>query len=330
MVLDELLSDLGIEVLLHASVVGADRNGAVGISVDIQERRGKRKVFGRAFVDCSGDGDLAHNLGASTRYGNHGTVNLGSLATRFGGFSPDARPSAALWRQAIVEAKQNNSILRKTCKKNSSVLLRLPQSGDVVTFLASASYDARDSSSIAAAEKAGRQQALMYLKVLRTLPGHENLYLVSSGPNFGTRESRHINAQYSLTKDDILENAAFPDTVALGAWGMEFHDEKNDFWESSFILPPAGTFEIPLRCLRSKDTSNLFVAGRCVDGDQYAASAARVMGTALATGQAAGIAAALQAKAGSVDVEEVVDCLKRNGAILHDEVTLKPELLGRL
>lgn len=330
LVLDQLLSELNIAVLLHASVVGAEREGSSGTLVEIQERRGRRQVFSRAFVDCSGDGDLAHHLGAATRYGNHGTINLGSLATRFGGFSSDARPTAALWRQAIVEAKLNDPLLRQKCRKNASVLLRLPQSGDIVSFLASASYDARDAASITAAEISGRAQALMYLRVLRTLPGHENLYLVSTGPNFGTRESRHVDAQYSLTRDDILSNTAFEDTIALGAWGMEFHDEKHDFWESTFTFPPSGTFQVPLRCLRSKDTENLFVAGRCVDGDQYAASAVRVMGTALATGQAAGTAAALLAKTGVVDVNEVKDCLMFNGAILRDELAPKTEFVGRL
>lgn len=184
-----------------------------------------------------------------------------------------------------------------------------------MSFLASASYDARDAASITAAEISGRQQAQAYLQVLRTLPGHENLYLVSTGPNFGTRESRHVNAEYSLTEDDFMDNSSFDDTIAIGAWGMEFHDETNEFWESSFRYPPAGTFEIPLRCLRSRDTANLFVAGRCVDGDKYTSSAVRVMGTTLATGQAAGTAAGLLVK-GKLDVSEVQACLRANGALL--------------
>lgn len=178
-----------------------------------------------AFVDCPGDGDLAHLSGAATRYGNHGTVNLGSLATRFGGFSPDARPTAALWLEAIIDAKMEHPELQDLCKKNASVLLKLP-SGDIVTFLASAAYDARDSTSITAAVAAGRRQAQMYLEIIKKLPGHENMYLVSSGPNFGTRESRHVDAAYQLTESDIMANSSLDDTIALGAWDMEFHDEE--------------------------------------------------------------------------------------------------------
>lgn len=305
-----------IDVLLHSTVVGANRVGSKISSVEIQERIGRRQILASAFVDCSGDGDLAFLSGASTRYGNHGTVNLGSLATRFGGLSTEAKPTAVLWGQAITQAKKQAPELQDLCKKNSSVLLKLP-SGDIVTFLASASYDARYSASITAAEASGRKQAQKYLEILKKLPGHENMYLVSSGPNFGTRESRHIDAAYQLKEEDILKNASFDDTIAIGAWGMEFHQERHEFWESTFVYPPARTFEIPLRCLQSKDTDNLLVGGRCVDGDQYAASAVRVMGTGLATGQAAGMAASLYSRGrGRVQAEKVRACLIANGALI--------------
>lgn len=319
LVLDDILCENNINVLLRTTVVGATR-GELGISsIDIQEKGRRRSISAIGFVDCSGDCDLAHHAGASTRYGNHGTVNLGSLATRFGGFDKDANPSSAAWRAAIIEAKAKNSSLQSLCKKNGSVLLKLPQSGDVVTFLASATYDGTSSASITAAEMSGRRQAQKYLEILRSLPGHNNIYLVSSGPNFGIRESRHLNAEYCLKEDDLLQNTTFNDVIALGAWGMEFHDEEDENWESTFKFPPHGTFEIPLRCLRSIDTRNLFAAGRCVDADQYAGSAVRVMGTALATGQAAGVAASIYARSHGkceVDVKDVRACLLANGALL--------------
>ncbi|WP_428488510.1 FAD-dependent oxidoreductase [Rhodopila sp.] len=50
-------------------------------------------------------------------------------------------------------------------------------------------------------------------------------------------------------------------------------------------------YGIPPGCLMSANTPNLFAAGRMADGDQQAGAAIRVMGTAFATGQAAGVAA---------------------------------------
>ncbi|KAJ9603731.1 hypothetical protein H2200_011917 [Cladophialophora chaetospira] len=295
-VLDEIMAKHQIHVLLHATVVGAVRSSTGQVAkVQIQERRGRRDLLAKAFVDCSGDADLAFHCGASTRYGNHGAVNLGSLATRFGGLPRNVSPTARQWQEAVLLAKSDSPELQKLMRKNQSVLIRLPASGDIVAFLASASYDARSASSITAAEMSGRRQAQAYLQIIRKLPGHEKMYLVSTGPNFGTRESRHVNAIYQLTEDDIVFNRHFHDSIALGAWGMEFHDAEHCDWESSFRIPPNGTFEIPLRSLQSVDTPNLYVAGRCVDGDRGAGSAIRVMGTALATGQAAGVAAGFAA-----------------------------------
>jgi hypothetical protein len=322
-VLDNVTATFSIEVLLHSSVVGGERNDGKLTAIEIQERRGRRKIRGKAFVDCSGDGDLAFHAGASTRYGNHGHVNMGSLSTRFGGLT-HANPTSGLWRDAILAAKAANPDLKKIIPRNVGVLIKLPGSGDICTYMASAMYDARSSASISAAEQQGRIQAKVYLDILRKLPGHEHMYLVSTGPNFGTRESRHINSRYQLTESDIENGRSFDDTVAVGAWYMEWHDGSKEDWPILFKAPPEGTFEIPLRCLHSVDTPNLFSAGRCADGDQAASSAIRVMGTALATGQAAGIAAALNALTGvDPDPQEVRRLLSRHGALLSRHSLVK-------
>ncbi|KAH8705906.1 FAD dependent oxidoreductase-domain-containing protein [Talaromyces proteolyticus] len=324
LVLDDLMNDYNIDVLLHTTVVGATRSASNMItSVDLQERRGRLHVSAKAFVDCSGDCDLAYLAGASTRFGNHGTLNLGSLSARFGGIDPNTRPSVATWRDAIISAKKKRPELCDIIPKNGSALLHMPISGDVITFLPSASYDPRSSASITAAERSGRRQAQEYLQILRALPGHEGMYLVSTGPNFGTRESRHMNSMHQLMAEDIMDDRRFSDVIALGAWGFEFHDVEHESWESTFTYPPKGRFDIPLGSLRSIDTPNLFAAGRCIDADQKASSAVRVMGTALATGQAAGVAAGFEARresSGGWDVSQVQDCLRAHGALLDSDL----------
>jgi FAD dependent oxidoreductase len=103
--------------------------------------------------------------------------------------------------------------------------------------------------------------------------------------------------------------------VALGSWGVEWHDRET--FESSFVYPPdGGTYDIPLGCLRSVDTPNLFAAGRTADGDRQAGASLRVMGTAFATGQAAGVAAACHARGGNLEAAEVRKVLASQGALL--------------
>jgi hypothetical protein len=307
-VLDTLCVEAGVEVLLHAFVCGATCEDGHVADVSWQDHAGRHTVRARAFVDASGEGDLAFFAGAATRYGNDGLVNLGTLGTRFGGIPKDVTVTADQFAQAVAKGKGPFT-------KERSVMARLPISADLVCYVASADYDPRDAASFSAAERGGRAQAWAYLAAIRTIPGCESAYLVSTGPEFGTRESRHIEAVYRLTWEDVVQGRSMDDAIALGAWGVEWHDRKT--FESSFVYPPdKGTYEVPLRCLISRDTPNLFAAGRLADADHKAGASLRVMGTAFATGQAAGVAAAEFAARGAVDPVAVRHVLLQQGALI--------------
>ena len=288
LVLDRAVAQAGVEVICHATVIGAEREGDRIAAVTWQDRRGPHRAAACAFVDATGDGDLAHRAGASVRYGNHGHANLGTMATRFAGLAPGAQTAAAAIAGHLSAAKAAGAAISKT----RSVSVRLPISGDVVLYLASEDYDARDAAAQSAAAARARAQAWEYLEILRRLPGWGAAYLVTTGPDFGTRESRHINAVHQLSWAEIQAGTRFDDCIGLGAWGAEWHDRAT--LESSFDYPPGrGSYAIPLRCLMSAGTPNLYAAGRCADGDRMAGASLRVMGTAMVTGQAAGVAAAL-------------------------------------
>jgi len=281
-------------------------------TIIVQDDRGPRELSAKAFIDASGDGNLAALSGSSVRYGNHGTVQVGTLAVRFAGIRPGADRSPERWREAIRRGKAKGNVL---LNKEDGLMLPLPISGDIITYFIDAVYDARDGASISHAEIEGRERAWAYLDAIRTIPGYEGCYIVSSGPNFGTRESRHINAQYQISERDVVEGARFDDVVALGAWPAEFHQSegKPTLWKN---IRDNKTFDIPLRALKSVDTRNLFAAGRLADGDSAAGSSIRVMGTSFATGQAAGVAAALFAQGGA-SVPAVQWELENQGAVIH-------------
>ncbi|MDX6346797.1 MAG: hypothetical protein QOF84_1587 [Streptomyces sp.] len=318
--LDTVCADAGVDVLLHAPLVRTDRDGDLVRSVVYHDHNGDHTVTADAFVDASGECDLAYFAGAATRYGNHGFVNLGTLGTRFGGIAADADLSEETWHDAIHAAKQAGV---GPLSKDTSMLARVPLSGDVITYLVSEAYDARSAASISAAERLGRKQAWAYLDVIRTITGCHNAYLAVTGPEFGTRESRHIDCRYQLTEADVAAGARFDDSVALGAWGMEWHDAVTT--QSKFRLPGGnGVYEIPLDALTSADTPNLFAAGRTADGDQYAGASLRVMGTAFATGQACGVAAAHYAHHPKAAVSEVQSALRTQGALIDGDDLPEP------
>ena len=312
-VLDSLCAEAGVDVLLHAFVGQATREDGRVVDLSYQDHSGRHALRAKAFVDASGEGDLAWLAGASTRYGNDGIVNLGTLGTRFGGIPKDVVLTADQLGGAVQAARAQG---KGPFSKDRSVVTRLPLSGDLVCYVASEDYDPRDTKSMSVAERRGRTQAWAYLDVIRGLPGCSGAYLASTGPEFGTRESRHVDAVYQLTWQDIVAGRPMTDSIALGAWGVEWHDRKT--FESTFVYPPdKGAYDIPLRCLMSVDTPNLFAAGRVADADQQAGASLRVMGTAFATGQAAGVAAAGFAKCGRTDPQEVQRLLLAQGALIE-------------
>lgn len=323
--LDSVCEEAGVDVLLHAQLTSAARDDDRITSITYHDHDGPHTIEASTFVDVSGEGDLAYSGGASTRYGNHGLVNLGTLGTRIGGIAPDADLSEATWRDAIHAARLAGV---GPLSKDTAMVARVPLSNDVITYLVSETYDARSAASISDAERLGRKQAWAYLQVIRGIRGCEGAYLAVTGPSFGTRESRHVDSRHQLTVEDVLSGAGSDESIALGAWGTEWHDSTTD--QSVFHLPGGnGTYEIPLGCVMSVDTPNLFAAGRVADGDQMAGASLRVMGTAFATGQGAGVAAARLADTGETDVAAIQTALCTQGALidsdrLPDPVALLP------
>ena len=134
-------------------------------------------------------------------------------------------------------------------------------------------------------------------------PEAENLTLEWVGLIPGRRESRRFEGHYMLRQQDIVDQTEHPDAVAFGGWGIDLHPADGIFSEhiyhpESFILFPRGTYQIPYRCLVSRNIPNLFLAGRVISASHVAFGSTRVMGTGAHMGQAVGMAAAICAREG--------------------------------
>lgn len=312
LVLDNLCKQAGVNVMLGAFVTAAERQNDRVTSITVADHGGQQTFQAAAFVDCTGEGDLLAQSGADNRYGNGEHVNLGTLSTRFGGIPAEVNVDIL----DIAEAVQRLGSHSGQLTKDRSVAPRLPFSHDLVCYMASADYDPRDANSMTKAEQDGRRQAWLYLDAIRSIPGCDGAYLVSTGPEFGTRESRHIESKRMFLWDDVLQRRKFDDCIALGAWGAEWHSRID--YKSTLDVPPEGdAYQIPMSCLISRNTTNLFAAGRLADGDKLGGAAIRVMGTAFATGQACGAAAAQIAENGdALSINALRKTLLVQGAIL--------------
>lgn len=139
------------------------------------------------------------------------------------------------------------------------------------------------------------------------------------GAQIGIRETRRIIGEYVLTRQDILDGTGFPDTVALSYWPIDKHLPDRPGTILGFPAPGVIT-KIPYGCLLPRNVDSLLIAGRCISATHEAFASIRVSATAMATGQAAGTAAALSALDGvsprELPAEKLQSVLRSQGAIL--------------
>jgi len=154
-----------------------------------------------------------------------------------------------------------------------------------------AEWDPLDATKVTALERAGKDLALALWQCLRD---HHAAFADCPSPTLpvhaGIRESARWKGDYILTAEDLINSRRFEDEIALAGWPLEIRETARGPKFRYFNDPlPAG---IPARCLRNSAAPGLFFAGRCLSSDHEALASVRVMGTCLATGQAAGRLAA--------------------------------------
>ena len=151
------------------------------------------------------------------------------------------------------------------------------------------------------AEKICRSQLDPIVNFLREfIPGFEQCFLITSASIMGVRETRHLEGQYILTGEDILNARFFDDwIVARAHFNFDVHSIVGSGLDEKGVqrdFPQKKHYTIPYRCFVPKIVDNLFFAGRNISGSHIAHSNYRAMPICANMGYAIGIAAALCAK----------------------------------
>jgi hypothetical protein len=153
---------------------------------------------------------------------------------------------------------------------------------------------------VTAWEREAREQVFEVERFLAgSIASCKNARLVSIAPQLGVRAGRRIHGRTTLTEAEVIGGNKSPLGVARGCWPMERWG--NGLRPEMTFLKEGDFYEIPADCLRVAQVANLLAAGRCFAAAPAAMSSARVIGTALGTGWAAGTLAAFQALGKPVD-----------------------------
>jgi glycine/D-amino acid oxidase-like deaminating enzyme len=323
---DDLMLSAQVQVLFHALAAGVMMDSAERVrALLIETKSGRRAVLGRAFIDCSGDGDLAAWAGAPFEKGDgQGNMLYPSTMFRINGIDPERAGRA--W-EVIPRLMQEAEAAGRYRFPRKTPIVRPKKSGIEwrvnLTQLANArgnAIDGTDALELSEAEMLGRRQVAGVAGFLKEVPGFEQSYIVDIAPQVGIRETRRVTGRYVLTEADVLECASFHDTIGVNGWPLELHLKGDVEFRWPKIPESRGFNQLPYRITVPMGLDNLWVAGRCASMSHEAQSAARVTGACFVMGQAAGTAAhlalAARCNAASVDTSALQAQLQSDGAYL--------------
>ena len=199
-------------------------------------------------------------------------------------------------------------------REDGGVVARLPVSQDIWWMTIDLATDGVSGHDLARVETAAREQAWRFLEAIRRHPGFERAYIIATGPQIGIRETRRPFSRRDVTVTDGLAGRRDPQAIARAGWPMEVHEAPG---RTRFVpLGGEGWFDIGPGAIRAAGIDNLWLAGRVIGADAEAYGSVRVMGTAFATGQAAGVSAALAAAGHPDDPDAVRRALATQGGLV--------------
>ncbi|MCC6006164.1 MAG: FAD-dependent oxidoreductase [Rhodobacteraceae bacterium] len=324
MAADDLLAAHGVEMLYHALGAGCLVEDGRITALVVETKSGREALAGNVFVDCSGDGDLAHWAGAETETGDaQGNLLYPTSMFRVGGVDPARAGEAWATIPALMdeaEAAGRHRFPRKGAivrpqKNPTEWRVNVTQIADAETGRAA---DCSDATAFSAAEIIGRAQVAAFMDFLREVPGFEAAYVLDLPPQIGVRETRRVMGDHVLTEDEVLACADFGDTIGVNGWPLEVHAPGRVEWRFPAYPDVRGYNHMPMAMLRARGLRNLLVAGRCGSMTHLAASAARVTGGCFVMGEAAGVLAAMatDGETRAVKAARVQARLARAGAYL--------------
>lgn len=323
---DQLMQAAGVKLLFHALAAGVvmDAPGRIGALL-VETKSGRRAVVGRAFVDASGDGDLAAWAGVPYDKGD-GAGNFLYPSTMFRINGVDPQRAGRAWETIPGLMLQAQAAGRHRFPRKTPIVR--PQKSGIewrvnLTQLANEqgnALDGTDADELTQAELQGRRQIAGVAGFLREVPGFEQCYIIDIAPQVGIRETRRVRGLYQLTEADVLGCASFDDTIGVNGWPLELHLKGDVEFRWPPIPQSRGFNHLPYRMVVPQGMDNLWVAGRCASMSHEAQSAARVTGACFVMGEAAGAAADVALSAGSsaagVDVGTLQARLAARGAWL--------------
>lgn len=322
MVLLDKLQEAGVRLMLHTTAVEAIVNDGVLCGITVYNKSGRQTILSQITIDATGDADIAWLAGVPTEKGRDedGLMQPVTLNFRMAGIDEERMPPIKEINKLYDLAKERGEINNP---RENVLVFKTTRPGELhFNTTRVTGIDGTSGLDLTRAELESRRQVKEMVAFLcREVPGFEKSYLLATAPQIGIRETRRIKGMYTMTEEDVLGGRQFPDAIAQGSYDVDIH---NPAGTGTVIkcLPPGKHYDIPYRCLIPLEIDNLLVSGRPISATHAAHSSIRIMPICMATGEAAGTAAAMAVqqniKPNQVDVSVLQEKLRAQGAMIDD------------
>jgi hypothetical protein len=309
-----LLAAAGVTPLMYTNLLGAVTEGERVLAAAVDRAQGPGLIKARAFVDATGDAELVARAGGQVRTYPPERTMTKTILIKVGG--------VVNFNRAIVEEAFAAKVAAGTVPlpaQDRFMGYGVLNPGEVQLNFTLTAGDGLSSEDLTRMDHELREQAWPAVEWFRQeIPGFAEAYLLDAAARVGVRAGRGIVGRETITRQDLDEGTPVAEPVALGTRSYGGHGLQS-------FLPPwrqenPGLRAIPRGALEAASFTNVTAGGRGLSCEVEVLDSFRLMARCLATGQAAGVLAALASQAGGevalVPYDRLAAALIQQGAII--------------
>lgn len=320
---DDMMTEAGADMLLHVyfSEAIVENNTIKGIIVET--KGGRFAIMAKRVIDATGDGLVCAKAGVPFEQGDgaHPYNQALTKVFRMGNYPRDTKYTKEYLAERKSFSKSEEIAKEYSCEivknsravgyaANEDVAKSVAHYRTEMNVLASRvlKVNTTDPWDMTRAEREGREQAWQCADFLKKyVKGFEKSYLVDTNIHIGIRDSRRIKGIAVATYDDALNFRKYDDSIAKSSWDIDIWPgdsysnaavpREDSFYQEHMQKAINGDyFDVRYGCIVAAGIDNLFMAGRCISAEREAQASVRIQQTCQATGEAAGVAAAISIK----------------------------------
>jgi len=322
---DQLISEAGINYLLHTSLVDVVKEENERITCVFWNKSGFYRVKARRLIDATGDADFCALSGYSYELAGENEP-VQSMTTTFRMCNVDQHKfekagGHKMMKERVADAFENKTYMLPRKEGSSHEMC---QPGCITTVAVKVSnLHALKIDELTKAEIEGRKQCFEYENFFRDrVPGYEESKIIGLSHQIGVRETRRVFGLHRLTKEDCMSGEIPATSVLLCGAPIEDHrrgrnGEDETYWE---YIPDTGIYGVPYGTIVPQSSSMTWMVGRCFSAAHDAHASCRSMAQTMSMGQAAGLAV-IQSLKRECDAKDI------DVAMLRDELAMLGQIL---